>query len=289
MITGNSTGSALSRSAWLQTPDYKVPYAKNDSKSLRSPSTFYTEEQLMKTHAKFVKFKKKLHKLGFLSDDLHTMDDFTFVTENTNPTRIINYTLSSYNRYSKNKLSREHEALGYAPESVSVYKSISLFSVHTQKGHVLSLSRSGSELNKKAFEDSGINPLKNFYVKPSHVLRNEYTYSETLDYLTSLRKLVIEQIESYGYVTTPQKIIKAIALDRLMGRGLGVTKGTHKDVVDDYVYQLVDSEASLTACFYALSKEMTPDFMETGKFTLTIDAVLELNEIPDALLIDMMG
>jgi hypothetical protein len=237
-----------------------------------------------------VKFKKKLNALGFLSDDLEAGNGFSLVSDNDdNPTRVIKYELDAYSRYSRNKISREYENSGYQNLNPSAYKSISLFSVHTQKGHVLSVSRSGSALNKQAFDNSGINGYKINPSRPSHVYRDDYTYKETLAYLASLKELVIERLESYGYDVTPDKIMKTIALDRLVGRGLGVTKGVYVDVVNDYVYQLIGSEASLMACFYALSKEMTPDFAETGKFTLDIDAVIELNQIPEALLIDMLG
>jgi hypothetical protein len=271
-----------------QTPEYSVPY-KNMSKSFHADEgngSVFSPEYLDRSYQKFVSFKKDLREIGFLSDDLETMGDFQFKSIKEN-TRAIPYELTSFKRYGKERDSRAYSEYNYTP--VTIEPIMPLFNTQIQFCFVTSLPHHSSELMLQAFNESDL-AAKHAKLKPK-ALDSNYSFEHTLDFLTSLRDVITEEIESYGYVATPDKVSKALALDRFVSRSYGVDRldpETHKKV-SAYIYELTESDANTYPCLFALSAEVNNDFAKTKEFALPVNAVVELNDIPEFLLFDAMG
>jgi hypothetical protein len=271
-----------------QTPEYSVPY-KNMSKNLRADEengSAFSPEYLDRSYQKFVSFKKDLRDIGFLSDDLETMGDFQFKSTKEN-TRAIPYELTSFKRYGKERDARAFSQYSYTP--VTLDPIMPLFHAQIQFCFVTSLPHHSSEIMLEAFNESDL-AAKQAKLNPKTPDAN-YSFENTLDFLVALRGVITQKIESYGYVATPEKVSKALGLDRFLSRNYGIfnLNAETKENISAYVYELTESDANMYPCLFALSKEANKNFERTQQFALPVDVVVEMNDIPEFLLFDAMG
>jgi hypothetical protein len=281
------------------TPEYTVPCSNNSSiytGDLENGRAF-SDEYLERSYQKFVSFKKKLRKIGFLSDDMETMDDFVFKSKNkSKPSRSMNYEITSFKRYSISNFEKVYgsmSAVSYPYDILQAKTTLTLFTAQVQVGFITSLSFSDSDLFVQAAKESNLFEKESKTAEKLAPISSVFSYNNTIDFLSSLRGIVANTLSSYGYQVTPEKINKVLALERFIAKGNSVGRLTsyaeNSKVITDYLYALAESDANLYPCFFALSPELNTDFNKTKKFALPVDAVVELNGIPEFMLSDVMG
>jgi hypothetical protein len=294
-----SSRSQARRKKTYATPEYTVPCSNNSSiytGDLENGRAF-SDEYLERSYQKFVSFKKRLRKIGFLSDDMETIDDFVFASKNKiKPSRSMNYEITSFKSYSISKFEKVYgsvSALPYDYDNLQAKTTLTLFTAQVQVGFITSLSFSDSDLFLRAAKESNLFEKESKVAQKLAPIGSVFSYNNTIDFLTSLRGIVANTLSSYGYQVTPEKINKVLALERFIAKGNSVGRLTsyaeNAKEITDYLYALAESDANLYPCFFALSPELNKDFKKTKNFTLPVDAVIELNIIPEFMLSDVMG
>jgi hypothetical protein len=259
-----------------------------------------TYEWLHKSHEEFVRFQKGLNDLGFLSSHFEMREDYGPDTDLDIPTTDFDYISPSLIKYIyDNGFNIDDYCYTPYPKPtrfIGFWQVLPLFSFNIQHGCITGISNhdefdsnySRTSLYVQAYQRTNLVNVRPIYVSN---LNKQYSCDEALPYLEAIREIITEKFEDYGFAVTPEKINRVLMLDRLKIIGLvkGLADVEYENRINDYIYMLANSEATIESCLFALSRVCNPDYCETHEFALNVDQVVELNTIHPRFLYDMFG
>jgi hypothetical protein len=257
-------------------------------------------DELYEAYEKYVTFRKGLTGLEFLTTGFEMSNNFETNMTSLLPTAELDYSAPSLTEYIRQNSFKNDNGYFVTDTQngrpVVLWQVLPMINFNTQHGCVTNIFD---------FETKGVTYLKTkiyfeaydkaqlFLVRPkfSSNINKQYTCSEALSYFEALGEVITENLQTYGFSTTPETIKRVLILDRVKIIGLvpGIQEPEREQEIDDYVYALANSDATLESCLYALSRVCNPDYFRSRKFALTVDEAVELNTVPQHFLYDVMG
>lgn len=254
----------------VTTPDYVA----TTHVSRQAKDGKISTESILEIHAKFVVFREKLKKLGFLFEK-NEAPGVSLSPVLGKPIRAVSYQIDDINRFMwDERWGKFSNREGFQIKDQLVPSELTLFTVNVLKPMVFNFPHKRSELVDIAFNKSGIN---------SSILRDYYaekgiSYEDAFKILKILKELVVEKLLSAEVPATDENVVHFIALTYFIEHGksyLGNSMTTRKletfpEPICEYIYDLIRLKVPLFHSALALSKKTNHPFGAIGRDTKTV-------------------
>lgn len=250
----------------LVTPDYTVHRVRKVKAANQGYNNREVDEQeLWNVHAKFVKFRDGLKKLGFLPEDEAVQHEVSFAPEDVaKPVRAIRYNVETLHRFLNSKATEAERRSQWG--FMTTVPPLHLFEANVTVAQVFGFTSQNSRMFNKAFKE--LRAVKAQQGQADLIPKIDgSSYADTLKVLGFIKRDTDASLVAAGVEPTARNMVRKVCLTRFVEKGYsyaGQLQATadgpvFPKVVEDYINNLLRNDVKLYNGVIALSRQVNSE------------------------------